>query len=124
MEWMLGGESVFLLLVGMGPGLCRVMVRFGGVLRLPARNTLGMGGWERMWYAFVALLWVTLGAVCVGGFGVIFWLRITMCFARGAGGGLLCLFPCLGLRGIHRVYVEWCGEALGRSGLHVLLGIL
>ena len=59
----LGGESVFLLLVGMGPGLGKVRVRFGSVLRLPARKTLDMGGLEGVWYASVALLWVTLDAV-------------------------------------------------------------
>jgi hypothetical protein len=68
----LGGESVFLLLAGVGPGLGRVRVRFKSARRLPARKTLDMGGWEGLWYASDALVWVTLGAVCVGGFGGIF----------------------------------------------------
>ena len=43
----LGGESVFLLLVGVEPGVGRVSVHFGISLRLPARKTLDMGGRER-----------------------------------------------------------------------------
>ena len=35
---------MFLLLVGVGPVLGRARVRFGGVLRLPARKPLDMGG--------------------------------------------------------------------------------
>jgi hypothetical protein len=97
----LGGESVFLLLVGVGPSLGRVRVSFGSVFRLPARKTLDMGGWVGVWYACDALLWVTLGAVCVGGFGGMFWLGILMRFVRGDGEwrGLLCLFSMLGFEG-------------------------
>jgi len=40
----LGGVSVFLLLVGLGTGLGK-MRRFGNVLRLPARKTLGVCWW-------------------------------------------------------------------------------
>jgi len=46
-----GGERVFLLLVGVGPGVGRMRVLFGSVLRLPTRMTLDMGGWEELWYA-------------------------------------------------------------------------
>ena len=61
-----------------------------------------------MWYASDALLWVTLGAVGVGGFGAMSWLGIIMRFVRGAGGGgCYASFPCLGLRSIHRIYVGW-----------------
>ena len=61
----LGSVSVFLLLVGLAPVLGRMM-RFAGVLRLPARKTLATCWWERVWCAFGVLLWATLVAVCVG----------------------------------------------------------
>ena len=64
-------------------------MHFGSVLRLPARKTLDMGGWEGVWYASDALLWVTLGAVCVGGFRGVFLLGILMRYARGDGGGVV-----------------------------------
>ncbi len=83
----LGGENVFILLVGVGLCLSSVRVHFGSVLRLPARKTLDMGGSDGVWYASDALFWATLGVVCVGGFGVMFWLGILMRFAKGDGGG-------------------------------------
>ena len=64
-------------------------MRFGIVLRLPARKTLDMCGWEGVWYAFDTLLWVTLGVECVGGFGGMFWLGLFMRFAKGDGGGVV-----------------------------------
>ncbi len=64
-------------------------MRFGSVLRLPAWKTLDMGGWEGVWYASDALLWITLGAVCVGGLGDMFWLGMSMRFARGDGEGVV-----------------------------------
>jgi len=77
------------LLVGVGLSVGRVRVRFGSVLQLPARKTLDIGGWEGVWYASNALLWVTLEAVCVGGFGGMFWLGILVRFARGDGRGVV-----------------------------------
>ena len=79
---------MFLLLVGVWPGLGRVM-RFGNVLRLPARKTLDVCWWEGMWCDFGDLLLVTLGVVCVGEFGGVFWLGVLLRFARGDGGVLL-----------------------------------
>ena len=104
--------SVLLLLVGMGLGLGRVGVRFASILRLPARKTLDMSWWEGVWCAFGALLWVTLGAVCVGEFGGMFWLGILLRSARGdlcVWGGCYASFPCLVLRIIQRVCVGWWG---------------
>ncbi len=49
-----------------------------------------------MWYAFVDLLLVALGVVCVGEFGNVFWLGVLLRFARGDGGVLLCLFSVFG----------------------------
>ena len=63
-----GGKNVFLLLVGVGPGVNRVRVRFRIVLRLPARKNLDMGGMEAVWYASDVLVWIPLVAGCVGGF--------------------------------------------------------
>ena len=48
----LGGESAFLSSVTKGPRVVRVRVRFGIAIRLLARKTLDMGGWEGVWYAF------------------------------------------------------------------------
>jgi len=43
-----------------------------------------MDGWEGVWYDSNALLWVTLGAVCVGGFRGMFWLGILLgAFCKG-----------------------------------------
>jgi hypothetical protein len=39
----------FLLLVNVGPGVSRVSLRFGIVLRHLARKTLDMGGIEGVW---------------------------------------------------------------------------
>ena len=82
------------LLVGVGPGLGRVM-RFGSVLRLPAKKTFNMCWWEGVWCAFGALLWVTLGSVYVGKFGGVFWLGVLLRFAQGdgEGGGWYASFP-------------------------------
>ena len=63
-----GGERVFLLLVGYGSCVGRVWVRFRIVLRLPARKNLDMGGMEAVWYASDVLVWIPLVAGCVGGF--------------------------------------------------------
>jgi hypothetical protein len=46
-----------------------------------------MGGWEGEWYSNDALLWVTLRAICVGGFRGMFWLGILVRIARGDGEG-------------------------------------
>jgi hypothetical protein len=42
-----------------------------------------------VWCAFGVLLLVTLGVVCVGGFGGVFWLGVLVRFARGDGGGVV-----------------------------------
>jgi hypothetical protein len=83
----LGSENIFLLLVGAGSCVGRVRVRFGIVLRLPARKTLYMSGREGAWCASDAVMGVSLGAVCVGGFRGVLWLGILMRFTRGDGGG-------------------------------------
>jgi hypothetical protein len=85
----LDGESVFLLLVGVGRAVSRVRVRFGIVLRLPARKTLDMGWREGVWHASDALMWVLLEAVCVGECGSVFWFGILVRFVRGDGGGVV-----------------------------------
>ena len=68
----LGGENVFILLVGVGLCLSSVRVHFGSVLRLPARKTLDMGGSDGVWYASDALFWVTLGWYVSVGLGLCF----------------------------------------------------
>ena len=106
----MGGVSAFVLLVGVGPSLGRVGVRLGSVLRLPARRTLDMCWWEGVCWDFRAMLWVTLGAVCVGEFGGVFWWGILLRFARGdGGGGSYASFPYLVSRSVHRVCVGWWG---------------
>jgi len=93
---------VFLLLVGVGLGLGRVM-RFGSVLRLPARKTLDACWLEGVWCAFGNLLLVTLGVVCVGVFLGVFWLGILLRFARGDGGRVVML-----------LFLVWfCGGSIG-----------
>jgi hypothetical protein len=82
-----GGEGDFILLVGVGPGVGIVRVRFGIVLRQPARKTLGMGGREVVWYVSEAMLWVSLGEGRVGGFGCVFWMQILGRFSWGSDGG-------------------------------------
>jgi hypothetical protein len=79
--------SVILLLVGVVPVLGRIM-RFGSVLRLPARKTLDMCWWEGVWCVFGALLWDALWAECVGEVGGVSWLKLLFLFARGDGGGV------------------------------------
>jgi hypothetical protein len=79
---------VFLMLVGVGHGLGRV-IRFGNVLRLPTRRILDVCWWEGVWCAVGDLLLVTLGVVCVGGFAGVFWLGVLPRFARGDGGGIV-----------------------------------
>ena len=92
----LGGESAFLLLVVMGPGIGKVRVRFGIVLRLPARKTLDIGGREGVECAFGVLVWVPLGAWCVDGLGGVLWMGILGRFARGEGEGVaMPLCPCV-----------------------------
>ncbi len=49
-----------------------------------------------MWYVSDALLWVTLGAVCVGGFEGMFWFGILVNFARIDGGGVVMPLSVLG----------------------------
>ena len=78
-------------------------VGFGSVLWLPAWKTLDVNGWEGVWYASDALLWVTSGAVCVGGFRGMFWLGILIRFARSDGGGIV--------MSLFRAWV--CGVSIG-----------
>ena len=63
---------MFLLLAGVGTGLGKVM-RFGNVLRLPARRTLDVCRWEGVRCSFGDLLLVALGVVCVGESRGVFW---------------------------------------------------
>ena len=95
--------SVFLLLVGVGPGLGRMGLRFGSVIWLPVRKTLDMCWWAGVLRAFGVLSWLTLGAVCVGEFGGVFWLKILLRFARGDGG-----------RAVMPLFRVWfCGVSIG-----------
>ncbi len=63
---------MFLLLVGVETGLGKVM-RFGNVLRLPARRTLDVCWCEGVRCSFGDLLMVELRVVCVGESGGVFW---------------------------------------------------
>ena len=91
------------MLVGLGLGVGRVSVRFGIVLRLPAQKTLDMDGRGGVWYASDALMWVPLGAVCVGGSGGVLWLGILLRFARGDGGSV-----------VMHLFLAWiCGISIG-----------
>ena len=70
--------------------------------------------------------WVTLVAVCVGEVGGVSWLKMLFLFARGDGGGVLCLFSVFGFAvypsGMR--WVVWCDGLLERSVLSVSQGIL
>ena len=79
---------MFLLLVGVGTGLGKVMC-FGNVLRLPTRRTLDVCWWEGVWCSFGDLLLVALGVVCVGASGGVFWYGVLLIVARGDGGGVV-----------------------------------
>ena len=72
-----------------------------------------------MWYSSDALLWVTLGAVFVGGFGAVLWLGMLMRLQGVMVEGLLCLFSVLGFAeyswGVR--WVMGCGDSLERSRL-------
>ena len=63
---------MFLLLVGLGTGLGKVM-RFGNVLRLPARTTMDVCWWEGVRCSFGDLLLVASGVVCVCESRGVFW---------------------------------------------------
>ncbi len=96
----LGGESVFILLVDVWHVVIKVRVRFGIVVQLLAWKTLHMDGMEEVWFASVALPWVSLGTVCVEGCRGVFWLGILVRFARDGGGGVVMPLFCVCFCGV------------------------